>query len=331
MVDGLDLNAITGCLAPFSRSRYSDVPGSGPDTRHPPDTELIQGGKSNLAYRLSGGSHTWILRRPPLGHVLATAHDMTRGYQVMSALAPTPALVPAMVTLCEDATVIGAPFYVAESVDGSILGRTRDAHRPGETQRTALAHQLIEDTLADLHGVDPAEVGLGDFARPYGFLHRQVPHWSQQLEGSHSREIAGFDNLARSWPHGFRPAQRASVVHRDYRLDNVVVGPHQQILAILAWGMATFSDPRRDLGCYLLLRFRRPKWQVRSRTSWERIMGSGRCTRSLGGTRIAPDEMQATCSCFGTPRLATTNLRSSAKATTTVTSPVRPLAPGSTR
>jgi len=251
MLDGLDLDALTGHLAPFSRTAGDATSGSGAGTAPGPGlalrAELIQGGKSNLTYRLTDGSHNWVLRRPPLGHVLATAHDMAREYRVMSALAPTPVPVPAMVTLCEDPSVIGAPFYVMEYVEGSILRRTRDTDQLSDRQRTALAHQLI-DTLADLHEVDPANVGLSDFGHPDGFLQRQVHRWTQQLERSRSRDMPGFDDLANGLATNIPASQRASVVHGDYRLDNVLVGPDQEILAVLDWEMATLGDPLCDLG-----------------------------------------------------------------------------------
>lgn len=190
MADGLDLDALSGYLAPFSGAPDSAAPG--PESGLAPAwrAELIHGGRSNLTYRLADGSHNWVLRRPPLGHVLATAHDVACEYRVMSALAPTPVPVPAMVTLCEDTSVIGTPFYVMEHVEGSILRRTKDTANLEDHERTALAHQLI-DTLADLHDVDPAEVGLGDFGHPDGFLERQVRRWTQQLERSRSRDIPG--------------------------------------------------------------------------------------------------------------------------------------------
>jgi aminoglycoside phosphotransferase (APT) family kinase protein len=251
MVDGLDLDALTGYLAPICAALDSVQHGAPHDTepgsRAGWRAELIKGGKSNLTYRLTDGSHDWVLRRPPLGHVLATAHDMAREYRVMSALAPTPVPVPAMVTLCEDSSVIGAPFYVMEYVEGSILQRTRDVAKLTDNQRTALAGQLI-DTLANLHDIDPAEVGLGDFGHPDGFLQRQVHRWSQQLEKSRSRDIPGADDLADELAARVPASQRAGVVHGDYRLDNVLVGPDQQIRAVLDWEMATLGDPLCDLG-----------------------------------------------------------------------------------
>jgi aminoglycoside phosphotransferase (APT) family kinase protein len=255
MVDGLDLDALTEYLAPFSQARNGarsapaagDPAGQAGRPGQALRAELIQGGKSNLTYRLTDGTHQWVLRRPPLGHVLATAHDMAREYHVMSALAPTPVPVPAMVTLCEDPAVIGAPFYVMKYVEGSILRRTKDTDELDDDQRTLLAHRLI-DTLADLHEVDPADVGLTDFGHPDGFLERQVRRWSQQLERSRSREIPGFDDLAAGLAAHVPASQRASIVHGDYRLDNVLVGPDQQIRAVLDWEMATLGDPLCDLG-----------------------------------------------------------------------------------
>jgi aminoglycoside phosphotransferase (APT) family kinase protein len=251
MVDGLDLDALAGYFATLSFAPDSHTPGSDPGPTSSPEralhAELIQGGKSNLTYRLTDGSHTWVLRRPPLGHVLATAHDMGREYRVMSALAPTAVPVPAMVTLCEDPSVIGAPFYVMEYVEGSVLRRTRDTDKLVDHQRTALAHRLI-DTLADLHEVDPTDVGLSDFGHPDGFLERQVRRWTQQLQRSRSRDLPGFDDLAVELATNVPASQRASVVHGDYRLDNVLVGPDQQIRAVLDWEMATLGDPLCDLG-----------------------------------------------------------------------------------
>ena len=247
MTEGLDLDALSEYLAPLTSA--GDRPARWPEPGSAPAlaAELIEGGKSNMTYRLTDGSHDWVLRRPPLGHVLATAHDMAREYRVMSALAPTAVPVPAMVTLCEDTSVIGSPFYVMEYVGGSVLRRTVDTAGLAADQRTALAYQLI-DTLTDLHDVDPAEVGLGDFGHPDGFLERQVRRWTRQLEQSRSRDIPGIDDLADELATRVPASQRACVVHGDYRLDNVIVGPGQQIRAVLDWEMSTLGDPLCDLG-----------------------------------------------------------------------------------
>ena len=191
--------------------------------------------------------HDWVLRRPPLGHVLATAHDMAREFRVISALATTPVPVPATVTLCEDPSVIGAPFYVMERVDGAVLRRTADTAGLTDQQRAGLAFDLV-DTLADLHGLDPGALGLDGFGHPGGFLERQVRRWSEQLARSRSRDLPGAQELAGALAASVPASQRATIVHGDYRLDNVLVGPDQRIRAVLDWEMATLGDPLCDLG-----------------------------------------------------------------------------------
>ncbi|MGW1926493.1 phosphotransferase family protein [Streptomyces massasporeus] len=141
---------------------------------------LITGGKSNLTYRLTDGASHWILRRPPLGHILATAHDMGREYAVMAALADTPVPVPAMHGLCLDTGVLGAEFYVMEAVPGRPYRTAADLKPLGPHRVRRISGALV-DTLADLHTVDPDAVGLGGFGRPEGFLTRQVARWRHQL------------------------------------------------------------------------------------------------------------------------------------------------------
>ncbi|MGC4807403.1 phosphotransferase family protein [Micromonospora sp. DT233] len=213
---------------------------------------LIAGGKSNLTYLLRCAGREVVLRRPPLGHVLATAHDMGREHRVISALAPTAVPVPEALLFCPDADVIGAPFYLMERVDGEVL-RSRSQTDPlTDGQRRDLAMAMM-DTLAALHTVDPAEVGLADFGRPEGFLGRQVRRWAAQLEASRSRPLPGVDELrdalAASVPEG---ANAGRVVHGDYRLDNLLatVDP-VAVRAVLDWEMATLGDPLADLGLLL--------------------------------------------------------------------------------
>ncbi|NJP33315.1 phosphotransferase family protein [Micromonospora thermarum] len=213
---------------------------------------LIAGGKSNLTYLLRAGGREVVLRRPPLGHVLATAHDMTREFRVISALAPTDVPVPAALLLCEDPDVIGAPFYLMERVHGEVF-RTRAQTDPlTADQRRGLAMAMM-DTLAALHTVDPAAVGLADFGRPEGYLARQVRRWSGQLDRSRSRPLPGIDELrdrlAATAPEG---ANTGRIVHGDYRLDNLLatVDP-VAVRAVLDWEMATLGDPLADLGLLL--------------------------------------------------------------------------------
>ncbi|MEO3975389.1 phosphotransferase family protein [Streptomyces sp. CAU 1734] len=214
----------------------------------PLGARLIEGGRSNLTYAVTDGTgRRWVVRRPPLGHVLATAHDMRREHRVITALAPTRVPVPGTVLLCTDETVIGAPFYVMELVAG-VPYRTADelaAIGPGRTRAAVLT---LVDTLVELHAVDPGPVGLGDFGRPDGFLARQLRRWGGQLDASRSRELPGIDELHAALAGSLPRSPAPAVVHGDYRLDNVLIGADDTITAVLDWEMSTLGDPLTDLG-----------------------------------------------------------------------------------
>jgi aminoglycoside phosphotransferase (APT) family kinase protein len=214
--------------------------------------ELIPGGRSNLTYRLTDGTHRWVLRRPPLGHVLATAHDMSREFRVLSALDGSAVPVPAVVLLCSDAEVLGAPFYLMTEVEGVVLRHRTQTDELGRTACATIGHELI-DVLARLHTIDPTSVGLADFGRPEGYLHRQVARWRKQLDASRSREVPGFDELQAGLAASVPDSQRFSLLHGDYRLDNVLVDTAvPRISAVLDWEMATLGDPLADLGLLVL-------------------------------------------------------------------------------
>ncbi|MFE4552503.1 phosphotransferase family protein [Streptomyces sp. NPDC056785] len=238
---GLDLDRLRGLLD-------AERPGL---THGPLTGRLIEGGRSNLTYAVTDGTTRWVVRRPPLGHVLATAHDMKREHRVISALHPTAVPVPRPVLLCEDVEVLGAPFYVMEFVDGTPY-RTAEQLAPLGARRTRDAVLGLVDTLVELHAVDPAEVGLADFGRPEGFLDRQLRRWGKQLDASRNRELTGIDELhaalGRALPHSPAP----TVVHGDYRLDNVLIGDDDRIKAILDWEMSTLGDPLTDLGLLVM-------------------------------------------------------------------------------
>jgi aminoglycoside phosphotransferase (APT) family kinase protein len=208
---------------------------------------LISGGRSNLTYEVSDGTRTWVVRRPPLGHVLATAHDMGREYRVITALRDTDVPVPLTYALCTDPDVLGAPFYVMSKVDGVPYRTADQLAEVGPIRARAIAEHMI-GTLAVLHAVPPAEVGLADFGRPEGFLARQVRRWKQQLDASRTRPLAGIDELhallAADPPDGSPP----SIVHGDYRLDNVLVDADDKVAAVVDWEMATLGDPLTDVG-----------------------------------------------------------------------------------
>ncbi len=208
---------------------------------------LLAGGRSNLTYEVSDGTHRWVVRRPPLGHVLATAHDMGREYRVITALRDTSVPVALTYALCTDPAVIGAPFYVMSMVDGVPYRTAAEISPLGPVRTRAIADRMIE-TLALLHAVSPDAVGLADFGRPEGFLPRQVRRWKKQLDASRSRPVPGIEELhellAASQPAG----TTATIVHGDYRLDNLLVGPDDKIAAVVDWEMATLGDPLTDLG-----------------------------------------------------------------------------------
>lgn len=220
--------------------------------------ELIAAGMSNLTYVVTpaGGStgESIILRRPPTGAVLATAHDMAREHRVISALGKTAVPVPRTLHLCTDTSVLGAPFYLMERVVGLHVVRDLPAGYADEPeQRRAIGDGLI-DTLADLHGVDYAGVGLADFGRPEGFLARQVRRWTKQWEATRDRDRPGLDALGARLAETVPDTQRSSIVHGDFRLDNCLLDPDTpgRIRAVLDWEMSTLGDPLTDLAITLM-------------------------------------------------------------------------------
>jgi len=238
-IPGLDLEQVTTWLDQVR-----------PGLRHGSLTgEVIAGGRSNLTYRLTDGAHTWALRRPPLGHVLPTAHDMAREYTVISALHGSAVPVPEPVALCTDPDVLGQPFYLMSFVPGIVLDRSDLVPDRPTATRTG---ELLVDTLVALHGIDPHAVGLTGFGRPEGFLARQVARWHQQFQASMPAgdsagegEAVVVERLTERLP----ASSRAGIVHGDYRLTNVLFSPgFDEIAAVVDWEMATLGDPLTDLG-----------------------------------------------------------------------------------
>lgn len=209
---------------------------------------MFAGGRSNLTYAVTDGTNRWVLRRPPLGHVLPTAHDMAREHRVLAALSQAGFPVPAPVRFCADPDVIGAPFYLMEHVDGTIY---RDAAQFTDVDLRALTLTLV-DTLADLHSLEPEKIGLGDFGKPEGFNARQVRRWKQQLDASRSRELSGIEELHARLAADIPAGGPGAVVHGDFRLDNVLIGDRQQVNAVLDWEMSTLGDPLSDVALMLV-------------------------------------------------------------------------------
>jgi aminoglycoside phosphotransferase (APT) family kinase protein len=209
---------------------------------------VISGGKSNLTYRLTDGATEIVLRRPPLGHVLPSAHDMAREYRVISALAEVGFPVPAPLLFCPDADVIGAPFYLMSYVDGVVLRSEREYARLTPDTARRCGERLV-DVLLDLHAVDHVAAGLGDFGRPDGYLTRQVTRWHQQWERSKTRDYPLLEDVTAKLFASVPAGSAAAVVHGDHRLDNVMFDQDlDRIVAVLDWEMATIGDPLADVG-----------------------------------------------------------------------------------
>jgi len=196
--------------------------------------ELIAGGRSNLTYRLDFGGSRLVLRRPPLGHVLPTAHDMAREFRVLTALHGTDIPVPTPLAICADADVIGAPFYVMEYVDGLVLRTREDGEQLTPDQGRQLSERLA-GMLAAIHGVDIDAAGLAGFGRPEGYLARQLARWQRQWELSATREMPGYDRLVERLTAGLPDGGDHALVHGDFRLDNMLVtlGPQPAIEAVV--------------------------------------------------------------------------------------------------
>jgi aminoglycoside phosphotransferase (APT) family kinase protein len=212
---------------------------------------MFAGGRSNLTYAITDGEQRWVLRRPPLGHVLPTAHDMAREHRVLEALSKAGFPAPRPILLCTDPEVIGAPFYLMEQVDGTIYRDEDELLALGAPAMHALTLSLV-DTLVQLHGLDPAAIGLADFGRPEGFNARQVHRWKKQLDASRSRDVPGIEELHARLAVDIPAGGPVTVVHGDYRLDNVLIGPEMQINAVLDWEMSTLGDPLSDVALMLV-------------------------------------------------------------------------------
>jgi len=213
----------------------------------PVEFGLISGGRSNLTYRLTDAAgSTYALRRPPTGGVLSTAHDVSREWRFISALAPTAVPVAAPVAYCADATVTGAEFYVMEFVEGLVLA-DREAGLALAPQARAGAAEDLVDVLVVLHALDPVAVGLGDMVRKTGYVERQLRRWHAQVHATGAPELALLDEvhdlLARRIP-----AQSNGIVHGDYRAGNLAFGPDGAVRAVFDWELATTGDPLADLG-----------------------------------------------------------------------------------
>jgi aminoglycoside phosphotransferase (APT) family kinase protein len=238
VLEGLDLEKVGPWLE-------ANVEGAvGPFT-----ATLIAGGRSNLTFTVTGADgRRLVLRRPPLGHVLASAHDMAREHKIIAAVGKTSVPVAPALGLCTDEEVNGAPFYVMGFVDGVVLDSPERAAALDPSLRVKAADDLI-DVLADLHAVDIDEIGLGDLARRGGYIERQLKRGSTQWENSKTRELAAIDEVAQRLAARIPEQQGEVIAHGDYRFGNcltdVEVG---RINGVLDWELCTLGDPLADVG-----------------------------------------------------------------------------------
>ncbi|MET0143978.1 MAG: phosphotransferase family protein [Ilumatobacteraceae bacterium] len=211
--------------------------------------DIIAGGHSNLTYRVqSGGGPSYVLRRPPLGHVLASAHDMAREHRIISALQASAVPVPPSLGFCDDVDVNGAPFYVMGYVDGHVVRDRAVAEATLDEAARANASRSIVDTLATLHAVDLDAVGLADLGRHEGYIARQLKRWYGQWNQQKTRELPLVDEVHDALVDLVPEQGPATIVHGDYRLDNTIVSSAGDVAAVLDWEICTLGDPLADVG-----------------------------------------------------------------------------------
>jgi aminoglycoside phosphotransferase (APT) family kinase protein len=236
-VEGIEAEATTAWLV-------AHVDGVTPPFRFEP----IAGGRSNLTYRVGDAAgRDLVLRRPPLGNILSTAHDMGREHRLISALGASDVPVPPALGLCEDPEVTGAPFYVMAFVPGAVLAYLEDGLAFPEATRERAADSAV-DVMARLHAVDPDEVGLGTLGRKEGYLDRQLRRWHAQFEQSKTRDLPLEGEVHRRLSESVPPQRYTGIVHGDYRLGNMLMGPDGVVQAVLDWELATLGDTLADLG-----------------------------------------------------------------------------------
>jgi aminoglycoside phosphotransferase (APT) family kinase protein len=239
-IDGLDLGALDRHLKSVGVGRSGEL-----------RAELIAGGRSNLTFLVFDDASKWVLRRPPLHGLTPSAHDVAREYRVVAALADTLVPVAHAVTMCDDDTVLGAPFAVVEYVPGRVVRTRTELQALGGQDAVDQCVDTLIRVLADLHSVDPAAIGLGDFGRPDGYLQRQVRRWGAQWEYVRLPEDSRDDDVRRlhsALAQAVPAESRSSIVHGDYRIDNTIVDAKDPsvVRAVVDWEMSTLGDPLSD-------------------------------------------------------------------------------------
>jgi aminoglycoside phosphotransferase (APT) family kinase protein len=241
-LSGLDLSRLRAWL---DRTHPALFPG-------PLTATMLTGGRSNLTYLVETPHAQLVLRRPPLGDQPATAHDVAREFRIITRLEPSAVPVPRAQLLCEDPEPIGASFYLMQYVEGLVVRRAEELASFDAAAKRDLADRLV-DTLAAIHAVDLEATDLSGPGRPGGYLQRQVSRWLRQLEvwGTGSQHQAGLQAVGQRLADQLPATSRTTLVHGDFRLDNLILSPDLAIRAVLDWEMATIGDPLADLGVFL--------------------------------------------------------------------------------
>ena len=210
------------------------------------------GGESNPTYLLTTPSHAYVLRRKPPGKLLPSAHAVDREHRVMTALAPTGFPVPKTYGLCEDEDVIGTAFFVMDHVDGRIVWDKTFLEVPRPERRAMF--EAAARTLAQLHAVDPAAVGLSDYGKTTDYFARQIGRWTKQYDAAETEEIGAMERLKAWLPTAIPAGGETAIVHGDYKIDNLVLSEdHRSVRAVLDWELSTLGDPRADLSYFLMI------------------------------------------------------------------------------
>lgn len=210
--------------------------------------QLIAGGRSNMTFAITDAQgRRFVLRRPPLGQLLPSAHDMAREYRLMARLADTAVPVPRLVGLCQDPEVNGRDFYVMHFLEGVVVRDIEIGRQLDEAVRARMSRALI-DTLVALHRVDIDAVGLGDLARREGYIPRQLKRWTSQWEQSKTRELPLIDRVRDALAARMPPPSAPTIAHGDYRLSNCMMDPAGPVAGVLDWELCTLGEPMADLG-----------------------------------------------------------------------------------
>jgi aminoglycoside phosphotransferase (APT) family kinase protein len=240
-IEGIDREPVEGWFK-------ANVDGARP----PLAFDRISGGRSNLTYGVTDeGDGRWALRRPPLGKALGNAHDMSREFKVINALQGSAVPVPPLAGFCEDESVNGAPFFVMDFVEGPILRTAKEAAVFDEDERRRIGERVVE-TLVELHDVDPDAVGLTDLGRKEDYVQRQLKRWQRQWEGSKTREVPLVEEVHDRLTERVPEQGPATIVHGDYRLDNMILAPSGEVAAVVDWELCTLGDPLADVGMLIV-------------------------------------------------------------------------------